>query len=723
MNGSDVLGKDGRKALNACVKVKIFGRPQTRLYNSLATHLRLRECVRGNFPDREPWELYGLGDPKETPLLTKEKVLKLLLPSYKDRGIIDIYESLVRFDDIPYVEKYPAVEGTDYGKLKNMIDKRRADVEREVKEATANPDLLQRYSWLVAQRRVRDCFAGSFAGDASLLVEDRRLTNETYCVSDIYQAFIKHDSGISFLNNIEKLQGCERCEMSEEVKKERANVDKEYAETVSGSGTGIYQQRCKYSQKEAEERVRACYCCDHGAPNERIFGREPEVMNHDQKVYDIFDICRTLCRRDKKTFHDPYESVDVRIYASSNFVLFEKYPSDGPGSAELKALIDAHRTDLEKEYQQDKANKRRYTRSEAERRVRDCFAGSFVCDYTDIFASKSVENGEKKIDQTYNIFDIQSAIRYFDSKKLVDKYPEEEGPEADKERKSVDEERAGIKKEYDEATAIVEIEHGSGFILQEHFVITNKHVIESALNDNSNKTRILISNAALGEHELPCKIAHYDAGKDLALLYCPYLKVNPIHPLQLSNQRLLPGMQVFSFGFPISHTGDTALFVNGYVSGSKKTPQGHTMAVLNCPLNSGNSGGPVLCWVEGQLKVVGVATQKHFKDILTLSERMTVAAIQEKMQASVIPDVSEYLKAAHEGCVHYGNLSRLGKTSIYLLTLKLYDALETHSQFNLSNALPGAQVIDFLKSSLREYQGDCKDELAKVVETISTSEA
>ena len=724
MNGGDVLGKEGRKALNACVKVKIFGRPQTRLYDYGTTLSRFLKCFSGNFPDRQAWEWFGRGSPKEIPLLTKDKVFKLLLPSHENRGISDIYESLVRFDDIPYVEKYPAVEGTDYDKLKNLIDKRREDVEREVKEATANPDQRHRYSWLVAQRRVRDCFAGSFAGDASLLFEDIRLKNETYCVSDIYQAFIKHDSVISFVNNIEKLQGCERCKMSEEVKKERANVDKEYAEAVSGSGTGIYQQRCKYSQKEAEERVRACYCpyCRDWALNEWLFGREPEVMNHDQKVYDILDICRTLCRGDKTKFCNPY---DVRSRSFSNFVIFEKYPVDGPGSAELKALIDAHRTDLEKEYQQDKANRvrRRYTRSEAERRVRDCFAGSFVCDYTDIFASKSVENGEKKIDQTYNIFDIQSAIRYFDSKKLVDKYPDEEGPEADKKRKLVDEERAGIKKEYDEATAIVEIEHGSGFIIPGHFVVTNKHVIESALNDDSNNTQILISNAALGERELPCKIAHYDAGKDLALLYCQDLEMNPIHPLQLSDQPLLPGMQVFSFGFPISHTGDTALFVNGYVSGSKKTPQGHTMAVLNCPLNSGNSGGPVLCWVEGQLKVVGVATQKHFKDILTLSERMTVAAIQEKMQASVIPDVSEYLKAAHEGYVKYGDLPRLGKTSIYLLTLKLYDALETHSQFNLSNALPGDQVIDFLKTSLREYQGDYKDELAKVVETISTSEA
>ena len=57
---------------------------------------------------------------------------------------------------------------------------------------------------------------------------------------------------------------------------------------------------------------------------------------------------------------------------------------------------------------------------------------------------------------------------------------------------------------------------------------------------------------------------------------------------------------------------------------------------------------------------------------------------------------------------------------MYLLTLKLYDALETHSQFNLSNALLGNQVIDFVKMSIEKCQGDCKDELVKVVEKFCT---
>ena len=739
MNGCDVLGQEGRKSLDACVKVKIYGRPQTRRYDYSSTIERLEKCFAGKYPDGLN-ALYRriLKQPEtsntEHALMDESIIEKILLPSFRDNyGIIDIYESLVRLDNTPYVEKYPAGKQTDSDKWKNWIDKRREDVEREVREATANRDERHRYSWLVAQRRVRDCFAGNFAGDASLLERktadysckirdpyERRKkemsTPDTCSISDIYKAFKKHDS-VSVSKNIEKLS-CQRCQVSEEVKKQRDDVDTEYqqAVTVSFTSTSIQKHR-KYSQEEAFHRVESCYCssCAKYVYAFRGLFNQTISLCH-QKAFDIFFICRSLCCIDANhiLYQNRWEPKLV-----SNLVLFEKYPSDGPGSAELKELIDAHRTCLEKEYREDKLNKQRYTLSEAERRVRDCFAGSFVCDYTNIFPSKATDEGTLRIDQTYNIFDIQRAIQYFDSKKLVDKYPEEEGPGAD-EKKKVDEERACIKQEYDEATAFVEVEHGSGFIIQDHFIITNKHVIELALNDESHITQILISKAALGDVGLPCEVAHYDAGKDLALLYCPDLKINQTQPLQLSDQPLLPGMQILSFGFPVSHTGDTALFVNGYVSGSKKMLQGHTMAVLNCPLNSGNSGGPVLCWVEGQLKVVGVATQKHFKNILTPNEQVTIEQIRKMLQTCVIPEDSELSEAAKFYFGPAGDLPLLGKTAVYLLTLKLYDALETHSQFNLSNALPGDQVIDFVKMSIEKYQGDCKDELVKVVEKFCT---
>ena len=374
MNGGDLLGKEGRKALNACVKVKIFGRPQTRLYDYNTTRTRFWKCFAGNFPDREPWEYFWHREPEEMPFLTKGKVLELLLPSREDRGIIDIHKSLDDFDDILYVEKYPA-EGTD-DKLRNLIDRRRKDVEREVREATENPDERHRYSWLVAQRRVRDCFAGTFAGDASSLPENIYVKNNTYSVSDIYESFIKHDSA-SFVNNFEKyLKRCETCKMCEEVRKQRADIDREYAETVSG--TAIYQKRCKYSREEAEKRIRGCCCGRFGCT---AMNRDIHFFYMETRPYDIFYICRKLCQIDNKKCNQQYSQT---CYGSvlSNHVLFEKYPSHEPGALELKALIDAHRTDLQKEYQEGKVNntKHRYTRSEAERRVRDCFAGSFVCD-------------------------------------------------------------------------------------------------------------------------------------------------------------------------------------------------------------------------------------------------------------------------------------------------------------------------------------------------------
>lgn len=144
--------------------------------------------------------------------------------------------------------------------------------------------------------------------------------------------------------------------------------------------------------------------------------------------------------------------------------------------------------------------------------------------------------------------------------------------------------------------------------------------------------------------------------------------------------------------------------------------------MLNLSLNSGNSGGPILCWIGNQLKVVGVATQKHFKEILTLEEREKIEQIRKSMETKDISDISQeeirrlsYLKPSP--------ISRQLATSrpdprqipMNLLTLKLYDALETHSQFNLSNAVPGDNVIKFIKEAIEKCNIEHKDKLDEVM--------
>ena len=704
MHNGDVLGDEGRQALNACVKVKIIGKPETRRYDGETALKRLQGCFAGW--SRLGWWL---------------NLDYLLLPSFYDEngrrkmdctyGIVDIHNALVKFDEMSCVEKYPK-QGPGSAKLRDLIDKRRADVERELEEAKADPDGRHKYSWVVAQRRVRDCFAGNFAEDrwtvpgkgnvrdcfAGNFAEDRwtvpgKGPNESYNINDIHKAFGHWDD--------------ER----ETAEAKRATLLKEYHEAVAADeDTNIEHKRHKYNRIEAINRLRDCYlnipvgwlkgdfALETKMPASWL--QEPQREETTRK-YDIFDI------------HKAFLQFNGRK-------LLEKYPEEGPGSDELKKLIDEHRTDLKEEYQKatsdtgSKSSLREYSRSEAERRVRDCFAGTFLPGIhgdSEIFPMVNKDEN----DQTYNIFDIKRAIDSFDAKTFADvsKYESEGEPSFSVSKQEVDEQRADIQREYELATSSTEIEHGSGFIVHNHFIITNRHVIETCLNETESH-EIHISNAAIGE--LACKISHYDAGKDLALLYCPDLNLEQsgICPLLLSNQPLLPGMSIFSFGYPVSHTEETALFVNGNVSGSKRTLAGHSMVVLNCSLNSGNSGGPVLCWVKGQLRVVGVATQKHFKEILTLEERESIEKIRESLQTHAIADVPDDVRKCWV-LTHYYSYPKNCQTPMFLLTLKLYDALETHSQFNLSNALPGHLVVGFINDSVSKYTGEYKEELAEII--------
>ncbi|KAL9981174.1 hypothetical protein ACROYT_G009844 [Oculina patagonica] len=536
MDTGDVLGDDGRKALDACVKVKIIGRPEIREYDWKTALERLQSCYGGSFPQGfSTWSIFDpltLFDVRSGHNVSKMK---------KKFDIVEIYEALLRFDEMSYVEQYPR-EGPGSEKSK-LIDKRRADIKSEFEEASKSPGSRLQYAFVVAQRRVRDCYAGNFAGDVPTL----------------------------------------------EVK------------------------------------------CGN---------------------YSITDI------------HEAVERIDKEG-------LLLKYPEDeGPGSDELKNLINENRTNLKKEYKETTrsafATEHEYSRSEAERQVRNCFAGSFLGD-TDIFPAKRHQS-----EMTYDIFNIKAAVDHFDKKKLIDKYPQP-GKGHDQKKQQVDEERACIRDEYERATNNPEIEHGSGFIIHDSFVMTCEHVINTYLGDKE-KYNIHILNAAIGE--LPCKVAYYDPEEDLALLYCPKLnfKQTGIRPLQLSGQSLKEGFAVICFGYPINYKGEKALFVDGKVSGFKEPvfKSGVPLAILDCSLYSGNSGGPVLHRIKGELKVVGVVKQRHRVEILTPDEIMTI--------------INSVQGSNDE------------------LALRIHAALRgTHSPFNFGNALQVRVMVKFIGNFQREY--------------------
>ena len=727
MNGGDLLGEEGREALKACVKVQIRGRPETRRYEWKQAYERLQSCFYGNnartryssavypslpWPTIKPrWEVK-----ERLPFLCKQDTV----------NIIDIHNALVSADEKRLVEVYPN-EGPGSDELRCLIDQRRAAITREVDEAKANPEGRRRYSFHVAQRRVRDCYAGLFKTDYPMLKDKTRepfFSNDgPYEIDEIYEAFLLYDH-LSFADKYRYPK--DNFSSSSEIDANRADVERQYNEAISTGEMDV--ELSKYSYMEAKSRVQACY--HFPIHDDHFYGAflHP-VQRHasEPQQFTILDIHQVLCHFD-------------------NMLLLRKYPQNGPGSEDLRKLIDVHRADLVKEYQESKSRPHvKYSRYEAERRVRDCFTWAFMED-TDVFPNKKDESGTPKIYQTYDIFDIQNAIDHFDAKRFYRKYPSGEGVSkemksvCDRITKRVDEARAGIEEEYAEAMEMTDLGYCSGFIVQGHFVITNMHVVEGALHDESKRTEIIISNEFIGE--VPCDVMHNDAQKDLAILYCKDLELSGICPLKLSDTSLATGMQIFAFGYPVSHRGKTALFVTGCVAGTVKTFSGLTKTVLNCPLNCGNSGGPVLCWVKGEFKVVGVATQKHIKGILTLDERLTIAKIEETFQTSIIPHTTElerkystftkytstvevpsafgHKKRKH---VYEDHLTQLltpdaRQTPLNILVLKLYHALETHSQFNLSNAVPAHDVLEFIQDSINKYKGDYHNELTEIINRL-----
>ena len=662
---SDVLGEEGRKVPHACVKVKIIGEPEeARKYTWDDAVKRLRSCYAGE---------------DAAVALSKSEIDELLLPrKYDVKGqvneektynILDIHNALKNFDKKSFVEKYPRPE-TGRDGLKKLIDERRAQVEEEHAEAMKDRGPRREYSWLVAQRRVRDCFAGNFAGDSSdPVLNCHYKPDNNFVIFDIFKAVLDHKKN-------------DRSPLSRGPEELKGSTEKSFSDLKKECEEAKTKIE-RYSKDEAMKRVKDCFL-DHTHLDERKVFQEKTGTG---ETYDIFDIYNEVEFLQKKY-----------MYLQFEVVMWESVTKEY--EAALKKLV-------------------RYSKDEAARRARDCLPG-YLMGETDIFPNKD-ESRVPKAKQTYNISDIKNSIKYFDKRKFLDKYlPEtKKNPGAKKRNETVNEEREKIKEEYEKATQKVEIEHGSGFIINDHYVLSNKHVI-----DDADGKEVFISNASIGE--LLCEVAFTDSGKDLALLYCPKLdiKQSQVVPLHLSNQPLLPGMQIFSFGYPMSHTGETALFVNGHVSGFKETYSDYrpSLAVLNLSLNSGNSGGPILCWIGNQLKVVGVATQKHFKEILTLEEREKIEQIRKSMETKDISDISQeeirrlsYLKPSP--------ISRQLATSrpdprqipMNLLTLKLYDALETHSQFNLSNAVPGDNVIKFIKEAIEKCNIEHKDKLDEVV--------
>ena len=272
----------------------------------------------------------------------------------------------------------------------------------------------------------------------------------------------------------------------------------------------------------------------------------------------------------------------------------------------------------------------------------------------------------------------KSAIDNFDEKKLLDKYPKP-GQGEDEKRKNVDDQRAGILTEYEETIKLVTMSYGTGFLIGNGLTITNEHVIRRYLNDKE-RYGLFVSNELI--HCLPTEVVFVDDKNDLALLNCPSLNLNDIEirSFNLCGVDLLIGQSVFCFGYPPTHMGETALFVEGKVAGYKKELYKEPLVTLNCALRPGCSGGPVMRRIKGQIVVLSVVKEIHKQDIFEENERSFMENMNMQANNLLLQMVLKFIKP------------------LIKLVFKLHYALtSTHSPFNFINVIPAQKVEKLLQ--------------------------
>ncbi len=185
------------------------------------------------------------------------------------------------------------------------------------------------------------------------------------------------------------------------------------------------------------------------------------------------------------------------------------------------------------------------------------------------------------------------------------KYREQVGNQLDKGKEQRDE----IQEQVDSWESKVLFSTGTGFYINENYILTNAHVV-------------LEDGKELDEFRIPYRrveLKAVDQGVDLALLYDERGN-SDIARLRSDSVEIRPGERIISFGYPLSsrlsYEGNRT---EGYVSGLSRTITDEfkkydklrtgDLFQHTAPIQEGNSGGPILDLAGN---VIGV-TQTGFK--------------------------------------------------------------------------------------------------------------
>ena len=186
---------------------------------------------------------------------------------------------------------------------------------------------------------------------------------------------------------------------------------------------------------------------------------------------------------------------------------------------------------------------------------------------------------------------------------------------------------------------------GSGFVLtQDGYIVTNYHVIEDAVNDNTVKVEVTFYSG----DQYPATVVGGEKDNDVAVLK---IEATGLTPVTLGDSdKLVVGEPVYAIGNPLGEL--TFSFTDGMVSALDRlitttgvdengNPATITLNVLqsNAAINPGNSGGPLF---DSYGNVVGIVSAKYTQSASGVSAEGLGFAIPINDVKTILADLIEH---------------------------------------------------------------------------------
>lgn len=146
---------------------------------------------------------------------------------------------------------------------------------------------------------------------------------------------------------------------------------------------------------------------------------------------------------------------------------------------------------------------------------------------------------------------------------------------------------------------------GTGWMLNDGYVVTNHHVA-----DNARTIRLKFPKEN-GWNELSAETVLLDEENDLAILRILDSIPKELHniPYSLKNDLADVGESVFVLGYPMTTTmGDEIKLTTGIISSHSGFQGSNVQYQISAPVQPGNSGGPLF---DNDGNVIGVVNAKH----------------------------------------------------------------------------------------------------------------